>query len=428
MQRVFVLDKKKQPLMPCHPARARELLRKKRAAVWRLKPFTIILKDRVGGDTQATELKYDAGSKVTGIALVVHGAQGAKVAWAAHLHHRGQAIRDALLSRRGIRRSRRHRKTRYRAPRFLNRTRPEGWLAPSLQSRVDNIASWTKKLIRLTPITNLTSELVRFDMQKLRNPEIDGVAYQRGTLFGFELREYLLYKWQHRCAYCSSENVPLELDHVVPKSKGGSDSVTNLVLACRPCNEKKANRSIEVFLAKKPELLKKISQQLKSPLKDAAAINTIRYAIGERLKTFGLPIGFGTGGHTKFNRTSQGYDKDHWIDAVCVGKSGSHVIIPRGMQPLVIKAMGRGARQMCRVDRYGFPRTSAKQSKIVKGFATGDWVKAVVTKGKKIGTYIGRVAVRRSGSFNIKTKDELIDSISWKYFKLLQKGDGYAYF
>ena len=122
MQRVFVLDKKKQPLMPCHPARARELLRKKRAAVWRLKPFTIILKDRVGGDTQATELKYDAGSKVTGIALVVHGAQGAKVAWAAHLHHRGQAIRDALLSRRGIRRSRRHRKTRYRAPRFLNRT------------------------------------------------------------------------------------------------------------------------------------------------------------------------------------------------------------------------------------------------------------------------------------------------------------------
>ena len=382
--------------MPCHPARARELLRKKRAAVWRLKPFTIILKDRVGGDTQATELKYDAGSKVTGIALVVHGAQGAKVAWAAHLHHRGQAIRDALLSRRGIRRSRRHRKTRYRAPRFLNRTRPEGWLAPSLQSRVDNIASWTKKLIRLTPITNLTSELVRFDMQKLRNPEIDGVAYQRGTTWS--------------------------------SSKGGSDSVTNLVLACRPCNEKKANRSIEVFLAKKPELLKKISQQLKSPLKDAAAINTIRYAIGERLKTFGLPIGFGTGGHTKFNRTSQGYDKDHWIDAICVGQSGSHVIIPRGMQPLVMKAMGRGTRQMCRVDRYGFPRTSAKQSKIVKGFATGDWVKAVVTKGKKIGTYIGRVAVRRSGSFNIKTDQTTVEGISWRHCAMLQKGDGYAYF
>ena len=121
MQKVFVLDKKKEPLMPCHPARARELLRKKRAAVWRVKPFTIILKDRVGGDTQKTELKCDAGSKVTGIALVVHGAQGAKVAWAAHLHHRGQSIRNALLSRRGIRRSRRHRKTRCQPPNFTPR-------------------------------------------------------------------------------------------------------------------------------------------------------------------------------------------------------------------------------------------------------------------------------------------------------------------
>ena len=181
MQKAFVLDKNKKPLMPCHPARARELLKKGRASVYRVKPFTIILKDRADGATQPLELKFDAGSKVTGIALVLHGAKQAKTIWCANLHHRGLAIRDALLTRRAIRRSRRNRHTRYRQARFLNRTRPSGWLAPSLQSRVNNIDNWTRKLNLLSPISEIASELVKFDMQKLRNPEIEGVEYQRGT-------------------------------------------------------------------------------------------------------------------------------------------------------------------------------------------------------------------------------------------------------
>ncbi len=141
------------------------------------------------GDTQPLKLKFDAGSKVTGIALVVKGKNGCRVVWAANLHHRGQAIRDSLLSHRAIRRSRRNRKTRYRAPRFLHRTRSQGWLAPSLKSRVDTIENLTRKLRKLSPIDRIASELVRFDMQKLRNPEIDGVEYQQGSLLGFEVKE-----------------------------------------------------------------------------------------------------------------------------------------------------------------------------------------------------------------------------------------------
>ena len=362
-------------------------------AVLRLRPFTIILLERDYGDKQPIELKFDAGSKVTGIALVISGKNGCKVAWAANLHHRGQIIRDSLLSRRIIRRSRRHRKMRYRAPRFLNRTRPQGWLAPSLKSRVDNIDSWTNKLVKLSPIDCIASESVRFDMQKLRNPEIVGTEYQQGTLFGFELKEYLLYKWHHQCAYCDAKNVPLEIEHVVPKSKGGSNSVTNLVIACRRCNDKKSNLSIDQFLKNKSERLKKIKSQIKAPLKDAAAINTIRFAIGDRLKTYNLPLSFGTGGRTKFNRVNQSYQKDHWIDAACVGNSGAKVSIPKSIKPLIIKATGRGSRQMCRVNKYGFPRTSAKAKKVVKGFVTGDLVKAIVTNSKKVGTYIGKVAV-----------------------------------
>ena len=427
MQKAFVLDKNKKPLMPCHPARARELLKKSRASVYRVKPFTIILKDRAGGAVQPLELKFDAGSRVTGMALVLHGAKQAKTIWCANLHHRGLVIRDALLSRRAIRRSRRNRHTRYRQARFLNRTRPSGWLAPSLQSRVNNIDNWTKKLNLLSPISEIASELVKFDMQKLRNPEIEGVEYQRGTLFGYELREYLLHKWQHQCAYCDKKDIPLEIDHIIPKSKGGSDSVTNLVIACRSCNEKKSNKSLSEFLNKKPEKITKINKQLKSPLKDAAAINTIRYAIGDCLKNYGLPIIFGTGGQTKYNRTNQEYKKDHWIDAVCVGDSGENVSIPENIKPLTIKAVGRGTRQVCRVNKYGFPRTRAKALKIVKGFATGDMVKAVVTSGKKVGSYVGKVAVRTSGSFNVTTKEEVVQGINWKYCKLIQYRDGYVY-
>ena len=427
MQRALVLDKNKRPLMPCHPARARQLLRKGKAAVFRLYPFTIILRDRDQGETQPLELKFDTGSKVTGIALVLTGKNGLQVVWAAHLQHRGQAIRDALLARRGIRGSRRNRKTRYRMARFLNRTRPKGWLAPSLKSRVDNIDHWTRRLMQLTPVDRLASELVRFDMQKLRNPEIDGIEYQQGTLLGFEVKEYLLLKWNHQCAYCPAKDVPLEVEHVVSKRKGGSNSITNLVVSCRKCNKDKGTQPLDIFLKNDQTRLVRIKKQLKSPLRDAAAINSIRYAIGDRLESYGLPVSFGTGGQTKYNRTQQGYCKDHWIDAACVGNTGQNVLIHKNIIPLTIKATGRGSRQMCRVDRFGFPRTQAKTHKVINGFSTGDIVKAVVTKGKYIGTYIGRVAVRSAGNFNIKTTNGVTYCFGWKHFQLLQKNSGYIY-
>jgi hypothetical protein len=185
--RVFVLDKNKQPLMPCHPARARQLLKQGKAAVFRRSPFTIILKEREGGDTQPIELKRDPGSKTTGIALVANG----RVVWAAELHHRGERIRYALEKRRAVRRSRRQRKTRYRKPRFLNRTRPTGWLPPGLESRVANVETWVERLRRAAPITALVLELVRFDTHQMHTPEVSGVAYQQGTLAGYEVREYL---------------------------------------------------------------------------------------------------------------------------------------------------------------------------------------------------------------------------------------------
>ena len=201
--RVFVLDTNRQPLMPAHPARARQLLRSGRASVFRKTPFTIIVHDRTEADsgTQPVRAKGDPGSKTTGLALVADFARrGPTVVWAGELHHRGEQIRKALVDRRGHRRNRRTRKLRYRKPRFQNRRRPAGWLPPSVQHRVETTETWIKRLCRWSPVTALSLERAKFDTQLLENPDIAGEQYQQGTLAGTELREYLLARHRHTCA------------------------------------------------------------------------------------------------------------------------------------------------------------------------------------------------------------------------------------
>lgn len=332
-------------------------------------------------------------------------------------------MKAKLDKRRALRRGRRSRKTRYRPARFLNRRRKEGWLPPSIESRVNNIVTWVRRLCRWAFVDGIAMELVKFDTQAMQSPEVSGTEYQRGTLFGYEVREYLLEKWRRRCAYCGAENVPLEVDHIVPRSRGGSDRVSNLTLACHTCNQKKGNRPIKEFLRRKPEVLRKVLAQVKAPLRDAAAVNTTRFALLNRLRTTGLPVEVGTGGRTKYNRTAQGYPKKHWIDAACVGESGGAVRLAPEMNVLSIKAMRRGSRQMCRMDRYGFPRTGPKMARTVHGFRTGDLVRADVLKGKPAGVHTGYAAVRASGSFRVGNAD----GVSWRHCRLLQHGDGYQY-
>lgn len=416
MQRVFVVDKNRDPLMQCHPARARELLKNGRAKVFHRYPFTIILLDREGGDVQPVTLKIDPGSKTTGLALVADSKRGKRVVWAGELNHRGEQIKAALLSRKQLRRGRRSRKTRYRQPRFDNRRRAEGWIPPSLRSRVDNVLTWVERLRRFTPICAISMELVKFDTQVMQNPEISGVEYQQGELMGYEVREYLLEKWGRKCAYCGATNMPLEIEHIIPKSRGGSNRASNLTLACNACNQCKGNQTAEEFG------YPAIQGKAKQPLKDVAAVNTTRWTLYRRLRQCGLPLEVGTGARTKYNRTKQNYPKEHWIDAACVGVSGEKVYIASGTTPLVVKATGRQSRIMCRPDKYGFPRTKAKQGRVHYGFQTGDIVLATIPEGKYTGLHIGRVAVRNRPSFRLNDFD-----VHPKYLKVLHHADGYSY-
>jgi 5-methylcytosine-specific restriction endonuclease McrA len=425
MSKIFVLDTNKRPLDPIHPAQARQLLRNKKAAVFRRFPFTLILKESCPNiPVSPLRLKLDPGAKVTGIALV-NDSTG-EVVFAAELKHRGFAIKDALTSRRQLRRGRRARKTRYRKPRFLNRTRPDGWLAPSLQSRIENIKTWVEKLRKFAPIQTISQELVRFDMQLMRNPEIQGKEYQQGILAGYETREYLLEKWNRKCAYCGVKDVPFQVEHIHPRAKGGSNSITNLTLSCEKCNTKKGTKDIKDFLKKDPSKLTKILAQAKRPMSDAAAVNTTRWALFRVLKETGLPVETGSGGLTKFNRSQQNLEKTHWIDAACVGKS-TPILNIKGIKSLLITANGHGSRQSCRTDKFGFPNRHVPREKIHFNFQTGDIVKAVVITGKKVGDYVGKVAIRSSGSFNISTKNGLVQGILHKFCKRIHAKDGYSY-
>lgn len=435
---VLVLDRSGKPLMPCSEKRARLLLARDRARVHRVLPFVIRLVDRTQSDCelQSLRIKLDPGSKVTGLALVreneaIKPATGEIQREAAVLNlfeliHRGRQISEALTARRQMRRRRRNANLRYRAPRFLNRgNNQRGWLAPSLQHRVDTTLAWVKRLHRWAPVNGIAQELVRFDMQQIENPEIAGVEYQQGALAGYEAREYLLAKWGRECCYCGAKDTPLNVEHIVPKAKGGTNRVSNLAIACIPCNTKKGARSIEEFLTGKPERLAKIKAQQKRPLKDAAAVNATRWALFNALKATGLPVTTGSGGQTKYNRHILEIPKTHALDAACVG----HVDAISGWRKptLSIKCSGRGSYQRTRLDSFGFPRGYLMREKSIKGFRTGDTVMATVPNGKKAGIHVGRVAVRKTGSFNIQKQGAVVQGITHKHCRIVQRGDGFGY-
>ncbi|MFD8632612.1 RNA-guided endonuclease IscB [Streptomyces sp. NPDC059533] len=439
--RVFVLAKGGEPLMPCHPARARELLDSGRAVVARQAPFTIRLKHRTraGSIVGGVQLRLDPGSKATGIAVTdelhrVGPKGGSAVARRGlitiELRHRGQQIHRGMMRRAGYRRRRRSANLRYRAPRHDNRRRPDGWLPPSLRHRIDSTMSLITRLSRYAPVLEIHVEQAAFDTTAFAGVMEAGLeGGSEATHAGSEIREFLLAKWKRSCAYCDATGVPLNIEHVRPRSRGGSDRVTNLVLACVPCNQAKGTARIEEFLSDRPDRLESVISQLRRPLRDVASMNATRLRLVEVLSTQGVPVHAWSGGRTRWNRLAMGLPKSHTLDALATGvidhERGDGVVrVPARI--LVVTSTGRGSYARTTPDRFGFPRLQRPRRKVHHGYSTGDLVAAVVPRGKWVGSWVGRIAVRTSGQHRITTLTSSFD-VSHRNLRLLQRADGYAY-
>ena len=420
---VFVLDRRQKPLMPCSEKRARLLLERGRAVFHHRLPFTIGLKDRTAEESefQPLRLKLDPGSKTTGMAIILDGQSGNQAIFFGQVVHQ-PGIKHRLKARAGVGRGRRQRHTRYRPARFYNRRRPKGWLPPSLVARVDQTIHAVNKILRGT----LSVENVAFDTQKMQDPEIQGVEYQQGILLGYEIREYLRYKWGRLCSYCDAPNVQLQVEHIVSPKRGGSDRVSNLTMACPTCNQVKGIHALEDFLAndqgrrqrakqnakiyagkdpvKKRERIRwetdrreRINRQRKAPLSDAASMNATHWRLYDQLKATGLPVEGGSGGRTQMQRIALYFPKEHYHGALCVVAITPETFTSLPAYVPVWSAKERGNRQRCRTDRYGFPIRYLSAEKMHFGFQTGDLVEAVIPGGKYAGTLIAGATVKASG-------------------------------
>jgi len=377
--------------MPTTQHKGKKLLHDGKAQVVQRCPFTIQLNYATGETTQPITLGMDLGYTNIGFSAktdkleVINGTLTLR-----------KDVSNKLEARRMYRRNRRGR-LRYRPARFNNRIRPEGCLAPSTQHRLDSHIRLVEKLEMLLPITNKKVEVTNFDAHKMQQPEITGVEYQQGELQGYEVKEYLLDKWGRECAYCGKTNVPLEVEHIVPKSRGGTHRVSNLTISCRNCNLEKGDKTAEEFG------YPHIQQQAKKSFKTPACLNTIRWRIVEQLNaehTYGCI--------TKYQRNKLGLEKSHINDAFVIAGGTNQ----KRCRPYAVMQVRRNNRSL-QTNRKGFkPSIRRKRYQLqphdvvsydgkpykVKGvFNYGTWVRLRDSHGTVVNANVKNVELLKYG-------------------------------
>ena len=390
---VYVLNMRGQPLMPTTSRKARILLKGGKAKVVKRTPFTIQLKYATGENKQPIKLGIDSGYSAIGFSAKTEKKE--LISGDAEIR---TDIPEKLKEKRMYRRGRRNKHHWYREPRFDNRGK-ECWLAPSINHKLQTHITLIDKIKKVLPVTSTTVEVASFDTQKMQNPEITGIEYQQGELQGYEVREYLLEKFKRTCAYCGKTDVPLEVEHIIPKSRGGSDKVSNLAISCHKCNQKKGDKTAKEF--GHPE----VQEHAKQSLKDAAFMNTVRWKLVNSLDcdhTYGYI--------TKHDRIKLGLEKSHTNDAFVIAGGTDQIRV----KSHAVKQNRRNNRAL-QINRKGFkPSIRRKRYKIqpndIVSYKGGYYsVKGVHSYGKAI---------------MLKTVGKTVINTNIKNVELLQYGKG----
>lgn len=290
--------------MPCKPRKARILLKEKKAKIVSYEPFTIQLLYGSSGYKQEVTIGVDTGAKNIGVAIKTEN----KVIAKGEIELRDD-IKSNLDTRRQYRRSRRNRKTRYRQARFNNRKKPDGWLPPSIQARINHTFKWIDKFLNLLPSPKLIIEVGKFDVQKMQNPSIEGTEYQEGNTYGYyDVRYYVFARDNYTCQVCKGKNKILQTHHIIYKSKGGSDRADNLITVCTDCHTHENHQKGGIFYKWMLEG-KKLPNYRETPF-----MNIIRKRIF--LKYPNAKIVYGS--YTTVKRKELGLDKTHYNDALAI--------------------------------------------------------------------------------------------------------------
>nr|WP_257009252.1 RNA-guided endonuclease IscB [Bacillus sp. 7884-1] len=368
--------------MPCSPRKAKILLKEKKAKVVKQTPFTLQLLFGSSGYKQPISLGVDAGTKYVGLSATTEK----QVLLEGQSQLRND-IKELLATRLQFRRARRSRTTRYRKPRFLNRKRKEGWLAPSVQNKVDAHIKLVKLIYSILPVTKLTVEVAQFDTQLLKNPSIEGEQYQQGDQMGFwNVREYIFYRDGHTCQWCKGKKKEKILNvHHMESRKTGGDSPDNLITLCESCHNDLHQKGLEHLFKRKSK-----------PLRDASQMTVMRWFIYNQIKEKYHDAQFTYGYITKHTRIAHGLAKEHSVDARCI--SGNPLANPTETV-VQWKAVRKNNRQLHKATiSKGGKRKNNKAPRFVKGFQLFDKVRY-----NGIECFIfGR---RRSGYFDLRYLD-----------------------
>lgn len=412
-----------QALMPCSTRKARLLLKDGKAVIVKYNPFTIQLKYATGEDKQPCNIGIDTGARHIGVAVT----SGKKVFYKGEIELR-QDISSLLETRKIYRHSRRNRKTRYRQARFLNRKRPEGWLPPSLQSRVNATNMWIDKFCELIPreLSTLRIEVGKFDAAKMINPDIKGVDYQHGQTYGYyDVRYYVFARDKYTCQVCKKKNKILNTHHIVFKSMGGTDRADNLITVCTDCHTSAAHKEGGI-LYKWCKEHKKVKQY-----KETAFMNALRIRIRNRIfNVFCREITYGS--ETVVNRKVLGLEKTHYNDAIAI--SGIKEIKENPDEWIIIRQFRKKKRSLheatARKGRSKPNRTQTRNCKNVKcykGFYLNDCVKAFGKTGFITGFTNGAVYVKDGNDEYITMPGKSYKQMGISNIKLLYRGNGWQF-
>ena len=370
-----VFDQQGKPLIPTtRLGKVYRLLKTQKAHIVSYEPFTIQLDYEPDTHViQPMTLGVDSGAIHSGYSI----ANEHREYYSAEVVARND-IYNRLSDRRMYRQNRRSRKTRYRKPRFKNRkNKKKGWLAPSLEQKVAVQVNEINHLHRYFPIETIIVEVAEFDIQKIKNPDISGIEYQQGTLQGYNIRNYLLEKHKRKCFYCRKIVSDFEVEHMIPKARGGSNRIDNLTLSCHDCNEKKGTLTAEEFIQQTLSAKKAASKLKQLPnekrlFKYMAYMNATRWALYDAINEKYPNVKMTYGYITKYNRIQAGLPKAHHVDAKCIT---GFITVPSMSQTVVKVKMRRHNRQLHRATfSKGHIRKAACLPTVTFGFQLYDIV------------------------------------------------------